>query len=256
MTASRENDDIRMAPIVLGVLGFIFFLGVAAQVIAKYAVHNNPASPAAVAPAASPEVEAPPAPEAKAPAAAPAPVAEAPSAPAAAVAPADPAPAPAPEQPAQTTSPSLTKLALAGGTEIEAAATGVENQLLAFINDASAEIDKGKWFDFDRLNFETGSARLTADSKAQVDNIAAILRAFPSVNIKIGGYTDNTGNAAKNIELSDARAKAVVDALVATGIAGDRLEHEGYGDRHPIADNATADGRAKNRRIAVSVRAK
>jgi K(+)-stimulated pyrophosphate-energized sodium pump len=76
------------------------------------------------------------------------------------------------------------------------------------------------------------------------------------VKIKIGGYTDNTGNANFKLKLSGDRAKAVVDALTGLGIAGDRLESECYGSKHPIADNATPEGRAKNRRIAVSVRAK
>jgi len=150
----------------------------------------------------------------------------------------------------------MTKLALAGGGQIEASGTGVESKLLGFITDANAQIDKTKWFDFDRLNFETGSAKLTADSKAQVDNMAAILNAYPAVKIKIGGYTDNTGNPENNLKLSDSRAKAVLDALVGLGIAADRLEAEGYGDQFAIADNATPEGRAKNRRISVSVRAK
>jgi outer membrane protein OmpA-like peptidoglycan-associated protein len=158
--------------------------------------------------------------------------------------------------PAAAASAALTKLALAGGGQIEASGTGVESQLLAFINDANAQIDKSKWFDFDRLNFETGSAKLTADSKAQVDNMAAILKAYPAVKIKIGGYTDKTGKPENNLKLSDARAKAVVEALAGLGIAADRLEAEGYGDQYAIADNATPEGRAKNRRIAVSVRAK
>jgi K(+)-stimulated pyrophosphate-energized sodium pump len=132
----------------------------------------------------------------------------------------------------------------------------VEGKLLAFIKDPTAAVDKGTWFDFDRLNFETGSARLTTDSKAQVDNIAAILKAYPAVKIKIGGYTDSTGNPDFNLKLSEDRAKAVVDALAGLGIAADRLESEGYGSAHPVADNGTAEGRAKNRRIAVSVRAK
>jgi outer membrane protein OmpA-like peptidoglycan-associated protein len=243
----QRRDDDKMVSTILLVLGFVLLLGIGSQVIAKWVTRGTPA--VATAPAAAPA----PAPEAAAPAAAPAPVAAAPE-PAAPAPVADPAPAPA-AAPAAVAS-GLTKLALAGGREIEASASGVESQLLGFINDANAAIDNKKWFDFDRLNFETGSARLTSDSKAQVDNIAAILNAYPAVKIKIGGYTDNTGNPQSNLTLSDARAKSVRQALEAIGIAGDRLEAEGYGDQHPIADNATAEGRAKNRRISVSVRAK
>lgn len=174
-------------------------------------------------------------------------------------APPAPAAAPAPEAKAPAAvaaAPVASGLSLPGGSTLNASATGVESKLLGFINDSSAVIDKAAWFDFDRLNFETGSAQLTSDSKNQVENIAAILKAFPAVKIKIGGYTDNTGDPAANLKLSDDRAKAVVQALSDLGVAAERLEAEGYGDQHAIADNATTEGRAKNRRIAVSVRAK
>lgn len=232
----RYDDDLKMTPIIFGVLGFLLLLGIAGQVIGKYVAHERPAAPVAKAPAK-------PAPEAVAAAPEPAP---------------EPAPAAAPAaSPAPAVStPGMTKLTLAGGTELDAASDGVESKMLAFITDPNAAIDNKIWFDFDRLNFETGSATLTPDSKAQVDNIAAILRAYPNVQIKIGGYTDNTGKAEMNLDLSNRRARAVVDALSGLGIASARLSSEGYGDQHPIADNATAEGRAKNRRISVSVRAK
>ncbi len=189
----------------------------------------------------------------------PAPAAQAEPAPAPVAAAPEPAPAPAPAaapEPAAAPAAGLARIALGGGTEIEAASEGVETKLLGFINDPNAAIDKGVWFDFDRLNFETGSSSLTAESKAQVENVVAILNAYPAVKIKIGGYTDNTGNSDNNRRLSDSRAKKVMEAIVARGIAADRVEAEGYGDQHAIADNATPEGRAKNRRTAVSVRAK
>jgi outer membrane protein OmpA-like peptidoglycan-associated protein len=73
------------------------------------------------------------------------------------------------------------------------------------------------------------------------------------VHIKIGGYTDNTGDAAANQTLSEARAKNVMDALAAKGVDASRMESEGYGDQHPVADNSTEEGRAQNRRIALRV---
>lgn len=252
MDRRQQNDD-NIFSIAFLVLGFFVLLGIGGQVIGKYMTHGAPA--VATAPAAAPS----PAPVTAAPA--PAPVAAAPAAPAPAIAAApEPAASSAPVAadvaPAAAPTAALTKLALAGGGDIEASGTGVESQLLAFITDAAAPIDKTKWFDFDRLNFETGSAKLTADSKAQVDNMAAILKAYPAVKIKIGGYTDNTGKPENNLALSDSRAKAVSETLVGLGIAADRLEAEGYGDQFAIADNATPEGRAKNRRISVSVRAK
>jgi OmpA-OmpF porin, OOP family len=84
-------------------------------------------------------------------------------------------------------------------------------------------------------------------------NIAAILKAYPNAHVKIGGYTDNTGEAAANVALSSARAKNVMDALVGAGIDSSRLESKGYGDQYPVGDNATEEGRAQNRRIALLV---
>lgn len=150
----------------------------------------------------------------------------------------------------------LTGLALPGGAEIQVSASGIEKGLVGFIQDASKAVDKTTWFEFDRLNFKTGSAELESSSAAQVANIAAILKAFPAVTLKIGGYTDNVGDAAKNMKLSADRANAAVAAIVAQGIAADRLSAEGYGDTQPVADNSTEEGRAKNRRTAARVTAK
>ncbi|MEQ1696243.1 MAG: OmpA family protein [Hyphomicrobiaceae bacterium] len=150
----------------------------------------------------------------------------------------------------------MLRYTLPGGKEIEVAKDGLEAKLLGFITDKSAAIDNKLWFDFDRLSFDTASSNLTAQSKAQIATAAAILKAYPAVVIKIGGYTDNQGDADANLKLSDARAKRVMDEIVADGVASDRFESKGYGEEHPIGDNATAEGRAKNRRTSLSVRAK
>lgn len=169
------------------------------------------------------------------------------------------APAPAPE-PAQAVAVDagngMLKLALASGDTITYAKYGVESQLIGFLQDANSVIDKKTWFNFDRLNFETGSTNLTAESKDQVSNIAAVLRAFPTSSIKIGGYTDNVGQPENNLKLSDDRAKKVMEELAAMGIDAGRLQAEGYGEQFPVAENDTDEGRAKNRRTAVSVRAR
>lgn len=150
----------------------------------------------------------------------------------------------------------MMKLALPGGESIMYATEGIEGKLLNFLQDANSVIDKKTWFDFDRLNFETGSTTLTAESKDQVSNIAAILKAFPTAAVKIGGYTDNVGEPESNLKLSDERAKKVMSELAGLGIAADRLEAEGYGEQFPIASNDEPEGRAKNRRTALSVRAR
>ena len=132
----------------------------------------------------------------------------------------------------------------------------MEGKLLAFIRDDSRAVDDTTWFSFDRLEFETGSAALKPASGAQLDNIAAILRAFPDVGLKLGGYTDNTGDPAANLQLSAERATGTLNELVNRGIDADRLTAEGYGEQFPVADNATEEGRGKNRRIDVRVTAK
>ena len=145
------------------------------------------------------------------------------------------------------------KRSLPGGVELNVPENGVESHLLSFITDASRPVSDTVWFNFDRLLFETGSSKLTPTSSEQVDNIAAILKAYPAVNIKLGGYTDNVGNAAANQKLSGDRANTVKAALVSRGIETGRLAAEGYGDAHPVADNATPEGREQNRRIAIRV---
>jgi OmpA-OmpF porin, OOP family len=145
------------------------------------------------------------------------------------------------------------KRKLPDGTELNIPRLGIENKLIDFIEDASKSVDKTTWFDFDRLTFDTGKATLEDASSEQLQNIAAILKAYPKVKIKIGGYTDNTGNELANLKLSQQRAINVMDELVHRGIDKARLEAQGYGQEHPVADNATEEGRAKNRRISLRV---
>ncbi|MDH4460075.1 MAG: sodium-translocating pyrophosphatase [Flectobacillus sp.] len=131
----------------------------------------------------------------------------------------------------------------------------IESDLVEFIKSDKA-VDKTTWFDFDNLTFETGKAVLKPESQNQLKNIAEILKAYPKVALKLGGYTDNTGDANANLKLSGDRAKTVESELVKLGVEDARLEEEGYGQEHPIADNATEEGRAANRRISVRVTAK
>jgi K(+)-stimulated pyrophosphate-energized sodium pump len=143
--------------------------------------------------------------------------------------------------------------ALASGVTLNIPENGIENNLLQFIEDKSKAIDKTTWFDFDRLTFETGKSSLKPESAEQLKNIAEILKAFPEVNVKVGGYTDNTGDANANLKLSGDRAAAVKSELIKLGIDDARLESEGYGIEHPIASNDTEEGRASNRRTSVRV---
>jgi OOP family OmpA-OmpF porin len=167
-----------------------------------------------------------------------------------------PAPAPVAITPPATATPDLGNFVsrqLVDGTTLNIPERGVEGRLLAFIQNSSLAPDKTTWFDFDRLLFNTGSATLQPQSGEQLHNIAAILKAYPHVHLKIGGYTDNVGSADENMKLSQARATNVMDELVHLGVAPARLTAQGYGEEHPVGDNSTAAGRALNRRISMLV---
>ena len=147
----------------------------------------------------------------------------------------------------------LGSLKLADGTEIKVGHNSSETKLVNFINDSNKPVDKTTWFTLSRLYFETGKSVLKPSSQEQVKNIAAILKAYPNISLKIGGYTDNTGDSTKNLKLSQERANAAKAEIVKAGVDASRLDAEGYGQQYPVADNNTAEGRAQNRRIDVRV---
>ena len=141
---------------------------------------------------------------------------------------------------------------LPGRTELRIPASGMEGRLLMHIQTASP-FDRETWFDFDRLNFEADSATLRPDSREQLENTAAILKAYPNVRVKIGGYTGRWGNPATNLRLSQLRASAVATELMSLGVAANRLLTEGYGEQHPLANNLTAQGAVRGGRVAIKV---
>jgi len=149
---------------------------------------------------------------------------------------------------------------LSDSTEITAYKNGIENQLVLYImsKEPQDSISRSRWFDFDNLNFKTGSAEITDSSMHQVENIAAILKAYPQVKIKIGGYTDKTGDEKLNMQLSQARADAVVAALKKAGANAEQLVGaEGYGSQFAkAAADAPDSAKQKDRRISVNVKAK
>lgn len=103
------------------------------------------------------------------------------------------------------------------------------------------------------INFAPASAVIDARSKAVLDTAAQAILVGPAVQIQIGGHTDSTGPAAQNQALSVQRANAVRTYLIQKGVPAARLTAVGYGATKPIADNSTAEGRAKNRRIEFTV---
>jgi OmpA-OmpF porin, OOP family len=145
------------------------------------------------------------------------------------------------------------KFKLPNGVELNAPEKGIENQMVTWMSDKTKMVDKTTWFNFDRLLFETGKSILKPESQEQLKNVAEIMKAFPTMEIKLGGYTDNVGKPDFNIKLSAERAASVMSELSKLGIDAKRLSSEGYGDQHPVASNDTEEGRAQNRRIALRV---
>ncbi len=103
------------------------------------------------------------------------------------------------------------------------------------------------------VNFETNSADLTADSSARLDDASATLLRNSDLRVEVAGYTDSSGTAAYNLNLSRRRAESVMNYLVSHGVDAGMLSARGYGEANPIADNATAAGRAENRRVSLRI---
>ena len=99
------------------------------------------------------------------------------------------------------------------------------------------------------IHFATGSATIQADSEAILQQIVALMQQNPTLKLRVEGHTDNQGAAAANQTLSQKRAQAVVAWLTSHGVPAPRLTAQGFGASKPVADNATEDGRSKNRRV-------
>jgi outer membrane protein OmpA-like peptidoglycan-associated protein len=104
-----------------------------------------------------------------------------------------------------------------------------------------------------RIEFDNGSRMLAAASSEQLRNVVEFLKANPKARIAIAGYTDDAGSDVANMALSQERATAVMNRLASLGIDRSRMTAEGYGESHPVADNATAEGRQHNRRVEIRV---
>ncbi len=150
---------------------------------------------------------------------------------------------------------SIQKLKLKGGKTIAIGDGSQIYQLYKSIDQKDKTIvDPNKWYTIENLYFETGSSDLKPGYEMQLNNLAEILNAYPDLKIKLGGYTDNSGNEESNQQLSNLRAQTAKLKLLELGVSADRVEAEGYGSQHPICEaNDTDECKAKNRRIDVRV---
>ncbi|WP_156962999.1 OmpA family protein [Aerolutibacter daejeonensis] len=103
------------------------------------------------------------------------------------------------------------------------------------------------------IEFQSGSANLTAQGIAVLEQMAAAMRSIGTARVRISGHTDNVGARAANVTLSQSRADAVRRYLESAGIEASRMTVQGLGPDRPVADNSSADGRARNRRIEFTV---
>jgi outer membrane protein OmpA-like peptidoglycan-associated protein len=99
------------------------------------------------------------------------------------------------------------------------------------------------------INFDTDQASIKPESQPAVGEVLKLLQTNPTLRLTVEGHTDNAGTPAHNQQLSEQRAQAVVAALTAQGVPAARLKPAGFGQSKPLADNATEEGKAKNRRV-------
>src|ERR1051326_5586994 len=128
-----------------------------------------------------------------------------------------------------------------------------EARLLAFIQDTGAIPSGHTWFEFNTWRFDPGAAILRPDARDQLDDVAAIFKAYPQLRAVIAGFTDSTESKGRNMALSELRANTVVVQLRARGVPADRMTPEGRGASDAIDDDSSEAGRAANRRVALQV---
>jgi flagellar motor protein MotB len=133
---------------------------------------------------------------------------------------------------------SLGKRRLPNGLIIDVPAYGMESRVIGFI-EGPQTANQLATFDFDRLSFAPGTAEILPESQDQLRDVAAIMRAYPGMTVKVAGYSDNAGSPSTNLKLSQHRANAVKQALVASGIASSRI--------------TTEAGGVRNRRVALEI---
>lgn len=145
------------------------------------------------------------------------------------------------------------------GTMLKGYRGGMEEQMITFLkndgykNAMNDDALKNKWYDFDHVNFVIGSAdTLETGSEQQLQNLVSILKAYPDAKIKIGGYTDKTGDEATNKKLSADRANYIKDWLTKQGVGSQVIAADGYGSEFAKVDaSASNEERAIDRKMSV-----
>jgi outer membrane protein OmpA-like peptidoglycan-associated protein len=141
----------------------------------------------------------------------------------------------------------------AAAAERERAAVAARNDLRTRLNAAlpTRESSRGLVSEVGGVQFATGTADLSGAARESLARFAGIVASYPGLRFNVEGHTDNTGSPATNSELSLRRAIAVRDYLIGQGVRASSIDVDGFGPSMPIADNSTADGRARNRRVEI-----
>ncbi|MDZ7900060.1 MAG: OmpA family protein [Arcicella sp.] len=142
-------------------------------------------------------------------------------------------------------------ISLPNGQELDLPEGTFNYKFAKYLTDSTAKVNQT--FTFDNLNFESNSPVLIAGSEKTVQDLAKIMTAYPKVQVKLTGYTDNTGDSLQNRKLSAKRAFTVRNLLIANGISDIRIDFAGKGSSNPVASNTNEAGKAQNRRIEVKV---
>jgi outer membrane protein OmpA-like peptidoglycan-associated protein len=135
------------------------------------------------------------------------------------------------------------------------AAAALRAQLLEQFNRVLETTDtpRGLVVNMADVLFDTGKYNLRAEAREKLAKLSGIVLAHPGLHLAVEGYTDSTGSDELNMKLSDQRANAVRDYLISQGLAADTITAQGFGKTMPVADNSTAAGRQKNRRVEIIV---
>jgi outer membrane protein OmpA-like peptidoglycan-associated protein len=141
----------------------------------------------------------------------------------------------------------LAKIKLPNGVNLEFPEGSFLNDVYKYLVDTAGV--KSRSFVFEKLNFDGPAIKMAPETETYVKALSTLVKAFPGVQLRIEGHTDDAGDAAENRRLSLERANAVKELLVKAGLPADRITTEGFGSEKPMAPNDTPENRAKNRRI-------
>jgi OmpA-OmpF porin, OOP family len=147
---------------------------------------------------------------------------------------------------------SMAHITLPCGTVLSVEPGSFNHQLANFmLKGSDSELPKD--IVFDHLNFDSATTHLTPESDPTVSNLVSIMKCYPTMKVRLEGYTDSTGDPTANKQLSLDRANAISALLAQGGIDPSRISTDGWGDEKPVASNDTEEGRARNRRTELIV---